>query len=68
LKEGRTPFDRRTLAASMRNSLKIPKAHIDATLEAMKEIGIFEEHPRTPGSWRAGRVFKAALKMKYGRA
>lgn len=68
LKEKRTPFVRRELGATIRNSLKLPMRDIDATLEAMKEIGVFEEHPRGPESWRAGRVFKAALRMKYGKA
>lgn len=66
LKEKRTPFARKTLASTIRNSLKIPMPDIDATLEAMKEIGIFEQHPSRPDHWRVGRLFKSALKMKYG--
>ena len=68
LKEKRTPFVRKTLASTLRNSLKLGTPDIDATLEAMKEIGIFEQHPTRGDQWRVGRLFKAALKMKYGSA
>jgi hypothetical protein len=68
LKEKRTPFARKTLANALRNSLKLKMSDIDATLEAMKEIGIFEQHPSRVDQWRVGRLFKAALKMKYGAA
>jgi hypothetical protein len=54
------------LAGALRNSLKLPTPDIDGTLEAMKEIGIFEQHPTRGDQWRVGRLFKAALKMKYG--
>lgn len=36
-------------------------------LRQMKEMGIFETHPSDPGKWRAGRLFKEALRMKYVR-
>ena len=62
-----TPFVRRELANRFRNSLKLPKSKIDLTFEAMHDIGIFEQHPSRPDAWRVGRLFKAALKMKYAR-
>jgi hypothetical protein len=62
-----TPFVRKELANRFRNSLKLPKDQIDRTFEAMREIGIFEQHPSRPDAWRVGRLFKAALKMKYAR-
>jgi hypothetical protein len=67
LKGQTTPFDHRALREKLRNSLKFKKGAIDTTFQAMLELGIFEEHPRHDGTWRAGRLFKAALKMKYGR-
>ena len=37
-------------------------------LRQMKDMGIFEIHPSDPRKWRAGRLFKEALRMKYVRA
>lgn len=68
LREKRTPFVRAALANEIRNSLKIKKYRIDETLEAMKDIGVFEQHPNRADQWRVGRLFKAALRMKYGAA
>jgi hypothetical protein len=36
-------------------------------LRQMKDMGIFEIHPSDPRKWRAGRLFKEALRMKYVR-
>lgn len=36
-------------------------------LRQMKDMGIFETHPVDPNKWRAGRLFKEALRMKYVR-
>ncbi|HWX67631.1 MAG TPA: hypothetical protein VNZ27_14520 [Rhodanobacter sp.] len=36
-------------------------------LRQMKEMGIFETHPVDSNKWRAGRLFKEALRMKYVR-
>jgi hypothetical protein len=36
-------------------------------LRQMRDMGIFEAHPVDPTKWRAGRLFKEALKMKYVR-
>jgi Mrp family chromosome partitioning ATPase len=36
-------------------------------LRQMKDMGIFETHPLDPSKWRAGRLFKEALRMKYVR-
>ena len=57
----------RTLRREIRNSLKLPLSEIEATFDAMKEIGMFEQHPKLPDQWRVGRLFKSALKMKYSR-
>lgn len=36
-------------------------------LRQMKDMGIFEIHPSDARKWRAGRLFKEALRMKYVR-
>lgn len=63
----RTPFVPKDLGTQLRVTLKAGKTKIDNTLEAMKEIGIFEEHPSLRGHWRVGRLFKSALGMIYKR-
>jgi CobQ/CobB/MinD/ParA nucleotide binding domain len=63
----RTPFVPKKLGERLKVTLKASKPKIDKTLEAMKEIGIFEEHPSLRGHWRVGRLFKSALGMIYKR-
>jgi hypothetical protein len=67
LKGRGTPFVAKTLRREVRNSLKLPLPRIEAAFDAMKEIGMFEQHPKQGDQWRVGRLFKSALKMKYGR-
>jgi hypothetical protein len=67
LKGHGTPFVARTMRREIRNSLKLGLSDIEAAFEAMKEIGMFEQHPKLPDQWRVGRLFKSALKMKYSR-
>lgn len=67
LRGEKTPFDPEELVGRLRVTLKEKKNAIYSTLEAMKGIGIFEEHPSLPGSWRVGRLFKSALGMRYNR-
>lgn len=43
-----------------------PGALRDA-LRRMKDMGIFEDHPSDSSKWRAGRLFKEGLGMKYSR-
>jgi CobQ/CobB/MinD/ParA nucleotide binding domain len=62
-----TPFVVRALQREIRNSLKLKMPDIEAAFEAMKEIGMFEQHPKAPTEWRVGRLFKSALRMKYRR-
>lgn len=66
-----TPFVHKELVKELMTALsgspRIKKAEIEETLNAMHEIGIFEDHPKTRGSWRVGRLFKSALNMKYSR-
>lgn len=67
LKGRATPFVARALRREIRNSLKLSLPAIEAAFDAMKEIGMFEQHPKLPDQWRVGRLFKSALKMKYSR-
>jgi hypothetical protein len=49
---------------------RVPKANASDLREAlyrMKEVGMFEDRPGFSGWWRAGRLFKSALRMKYVR-
>lgn len=40
---------------------------VKSALDEMKRVGIFEDRPGYGGWWRAGRLFKNALGMKYVR-
>ncbi len=40
---------------------------VKSALDEMKRVGIFEDRPGWSGWWRAGRLFKNALGMKYVR-
>jgi MinD-like ATPase involved in chromosome partitioning or flagellar assembly len=46
---------------------KVSPDHLREALNRMKEVGMFEQRPGYSGSWRAGRLFKSALRMKYVR-
>lgn len=67
--EGRpTPFVLESLIEELRTAMGMlePRKIRDA-LQRMREIGIFESRPGYAGQWRAGRLYKSALKMKYVR-
>jgi hypothetical protein len=63
-----TPFslDSHVQALSERMGRAAPEA-VRRALLRMKDLGIFEERPGYPGQWRAGRLYKSALRMKYVR-
>lgn len=67
--EGRpTPFAVDTLVEELRAAIDVVEARkIRDALQRMREIGIFESRPGYAGQWRAGRLYKSALKMKYVR-
>lgn len=46
---------------------RVESSRIREALHRMKEIGMFEDRPGYAGWWRAGRLFKSALRMKYVR-
>ena len=46
---------------------RLEKEVVRDSLHQMKQVGIFENRPEYAGWWRAGRLFKTALGMKYVR-
>lgn len=64
-----TPFvlDRCIEALHGRLESGVEKSLIRKSLLRMKDMGIFEDHPSQPEKWRAGRLFKEGLRMKYVR-
>lgn len=67
--EGRpTPFVLEALVEKLLAAIgKVEPRKIRDALQRMREIGIFESRPGYGGEWRAGRLYKSALKMKYVR-
>nr|WP_315199849.1 AAA family ATPase [uncultured Aquabacterium sp.] len=63
-----TPFPVATMVKSIQDSMPgIESSKIRDALQRMREVGIFEGRPDYPGEWRAGRLYKSALRMKYVR-
>lgn len=63
-----TPFDRETCTALLASKTDIPMDQIRIALNTFKNIGIFEDRPGFEGKeWRAGRIFRSALRMKLRR-
>ncbi|WP_369914796.1 AAA family ATPase [Xanthomonas sp. NCPPB 3005] len=64
-----TPFvlDKCIEQISVRLSEGIGSVEIRESLRRMKDMGIFEVHPSDATKWRAGRLFKEGLGMKYVR-
>lgn len=63
-----TPFRFESTAervASIVSALDVSK--VRGAMQRMRDVGIFENHPKRFGEWRAGRLYKAALRMKFGR-
>jgi hypothetical protein len=64
----KTPFVVEVCLKELRSRVaNVKSADLREALQRMKELGMFEDRPGYPGSWRAGRLFKAALRMKYVR-
>jgi hypothetical protein len=55
------------VSRKLRNSFKVGSERVREALLQMKRVGIFEDRPGYAGWWRAGRLFKNALGMKYVR-
>lgn len=64
----RTPFKLDERVADLATATKISSEAVRSALEKMRDVGMFEIRPDYPGEWRAGRLFKSSLRMKYGRA
>lgn len=63
-----TPFKFEEIAQQVSTSMGgIDQNKVRAALQRMRDVGIFEGHPSRPGEWRAGRLYKSALRMKYQR-
>ncbi|MFF2047422.1 AAA family ATPase [Stenotrophomonas bentonitica] len=64
-----TPFvlDKCVQQIALQMPAQIGSAKIREALRRMKEMGIFEVHPGDATKWRAGRLFKEGLGMKYVR-
>lgn len=63
-----TPFKFEEIAQRVSISMGgIDQNKVRAALQRMRDVGIFEGHPSRPGEWRAGRLYKSALRMKYQR-
>ena len=56
-----------TVCQKLSNDFQIERDRVKSALDQMKRVGIFEERPGWNGYWRAGRLFKNALGMKYVR-
>lgn len=63
-----TPFAVAAIVKTIQESMsEIDSSKVRDALQRMREVGIFEGRPDYPGEWRAGRLYKSALRMKYVR-
>jgi len=62
-----TPFRADKRSEELAKVTGLSKVKIRQALERMKTLGIFEDRPKYPGQWRAGRLFKTSLGMLYDR-
>lgn len=63
-----TPFNVELLVSDLASIIPDVEANqVRQALQRMREVGIFESRPGYPGFWRAGRLYKSALRMKYVR-
>ncbi|QXH46032.1 AAA family ATPase [Pseudomonas xanthosomatis] len=69
LKGKPTPFTLDTLTQKIHSDIggSIKEDAIKEALRTMKDMGFFEQTPKDVSKWRAGRVYKSALKMKFVR-
>lgn len=62
-----TPFDVERRCKELADRAQIDKSAVRQALDQMKTLGIFEDRPKYQGQWRAGRLFKTSLGMRYDR-
>lgn len=69
LKGKATPFTLDSLTQKIHSDIdsSITEESIKSALRTMKDMGFFEQTPKDVSKWRAGRVYKSALKMKFVR-
>lgn len=64
----RTPFKLDDHVKVLKERLNdISEENLRKALSKMRELGIFEDRTGYPGEWRAARLYKSALRMKYYR-
>jgi Mrp family chromosome partitioning ATPase len=62
-----TPFSLENLVKTIHSDMDLPEAKVKTALQTMKDMGFFETTPKDSTRWRAGRVYKSALHMKFVR-
>lgn len=61
-----TPFAPDQLAKTISNpNRQLTPAHVRRVFDVMKQLGVFEDHPKRLNTWRAGRLFKTGLRMRF---
>jgi Mrp family chromosome partitioning ATPase len=66
LKGKTTPFAPDSLAKMISGSDKsLASGDVRRVFDVMKQLGMFEDHPKRLNTWRAGRLFKTGLRMRF---
>jgi Mrp family chromosome partitioning ATPase len=62
-----TPFSPDALARSIAGAgtKTLNAGDVRRVFDVMKQLGVFEDHPKRLNTWRAGRLFKTGLKMRF---
>jgi len=63
----KTPFEVTEMETFLTSRMNLDSGIARRCLGQMLSIGIFEKTEDNPNVWRAGRLFKSSLKMKYKR-
>ena len=64
MKDTSSPFNVEQRSAELASRASLESTQVRDSLSRMKTLGLFEDRPRYEGEWRAGRLFKSALRMK----
>lgn len=62
-----TPFKFEAIVERAAATMGVDVSKVRTAMQRMRDVGIFETHPKRSGEWRAGRLYKAALRMKFGK-
>jgi hypothetical protein len=62
-----TPFNPDALAKTIAVAgiKKVAQGDIRRVFDILKQLGVFEDHPKRLNTWRAGRLFKTGLRMRF---